>query len=334
MNQIRKTLLISLTIILLFACKPQTSTQIPSVVKDEIISPTPVTVASPTQTKKSMQPTSTTAQTSTPSITVNPSPTSTTAHTPTPSITVSPSPTSTQTPGKTPDQSELGEGNCVIENASISITTEIFQQPDFENRIAEFLNEGGPPFELGKQLGSDASAPEPNLIQVIQPDINSDGISDVLMTITLHYFDGNGETHVLAYICDDRQYSPTILFRRAGAGSRAEGLYSGGGAKIESTSDLNQDGRIEILFSINWPGYAEYYLLNWVSGQFTSLIEYTDILGNTRYSFDVEPGNVKLEDVDNDGIYELVVTSMNYQTMMEETSIWFWDGVKYSLPDE
>ena len=313
MNRSKNYLVLGLISILVFACQTETLPQTPSVALPEPVSTTLVVLPAPALTVTSFPPMSTLSK-----------------------IT-SPTPTNTISRSKTPDQIEDGaidKGVCVPEDTAPSITDEIFKQPDFENTIAKFLNDGGSPKALGYQLNPEEAVTEPNLIQVIRPDIDSDGIADVLVTITLHHFDGYGETHVLAYVCRDGQYENRVLFRRAGAGSRAEGLYAGGGAKIESLDDLNQDGTIEILFSVNWPGYAEYYLVTWANEQFTSLIEYIDILGNLRYSLDVEPGNVKVDDVDSDGIYELVVTAMNYQTMLEETNNWFWDGKKYSLPNE
>ena len=42
-----------------------------------------------------------------------------------------------------------------------------------------------------------------------------------------------------------------------------------------------------------------------------------DALGNVHYFFDIEPWNIKVEDVDSDGIYELLVTVIDFQTIME-----------------
>ena len=121
------------------------------------------------------------------------------------------------------------------------------------------------------------------------------------------------------------------MFRRAGAGSRAEGLYAGGGAQIELFYDLNQTGNIEILFSVNWPGWVEYFLLTWENDQFISLIAYVDELGFQRAYFTVSHGNFDVEDVNEDGIYELLVIDINSQTMEVET--WYWDGENYRILD-
>jgi hypothetical protein len=303
--------------ILLFACRTEYIQPTQIVRQTEKVTTT--FTASPSKTKTLSPPSSTSTQTLLPS------------------KTASQTPTVTLTPSETVEQQEFWEASdeeCMGKNPDVTIMHDIFQEPEFEYIIAGFLNDGGIPEGLENHLDSSETSVDPNLIQITILDMNLDGIQDVLITITLHHFDSYGETHVLAYICDMGQYETTILFRRAGAGSRAEGLYAGGGAKVELAEDMNQDGGVDILFSVNWPGYAEYYLMSWVNGEFASLIEYTDILGTTRYSFNVAPGNVRVEDVDKDGVYEFVVTAMNYQTMTEETNYWYWDGEKYSLPFE
>ena len=256
-------------------------------------------------------------------------PTSTLPITPSrlPSLTLTPSPTP---PGPATD----AEGNpiCVVLDPEVSIDTEIFTNPEFQDDIADYLNAGGDPAALPSQLASDPSKQEPNLIAVHQPDLNSDQIPDVLVTITLPYSEESGETHVIAFLCQNGDYKSDLLFRRAGAGSRAEGLYAGGGAQIERLEDINKTGNIEVLFSVNWPGWADYFLITWDDDQFSSLISYMDELGFQRSYFEVNKGDFSLEDVNGDGIYELLMIDINSQTM--ETETWYWDGEQYRLADD
>ena len=263
-----------------------------------------------------------------PTDTINPSTRSVTI-TPSrvPSLTLRSSPTPL-----TPATDAAGNPICVVLDPEVSIDTEIFANPEFQDDIATYLNTGGDPAKLPSQLAADSSVQEPNLIAVYQPDLNADQIPDVLMTITLPYSEGSGETHVLAFVCQNGEFNHDILFRRAGAGSRGEGLYAGGGAQIEHLEDLNKTGNIDILFSVNWPGWADYFLLTWDDDQFTSLISYMDELGFQRSYLEVNQGDFSLEDVNGDGIYELLVIDINSQTM--ETETWYWDGEGYRLSDD
>ncbi len=249
----------------------------------------------------------------------------TTSITPTSTLTLNPT-------SFTPETDIEGYPVCVVIDPETSIGPEIFENTEFQNDILDYLNAGGNPLELPQRLSSDAAAQEPNLITVYQPDFNSDQIPDVLMTITLPYGGGSGESHVYMFICRNGQYETHTLFRRMGAGIQAEGLYEGGGAQIERLDDLNKSGNIEILFSVNWPWYADYFLITWENDQFHSLISYVDELGFQRSYFEVNHGNFNIEDVDGDGIIELLVIPTNSQTMEIET--WYWDGEQYQLPDE
>jgi len=218
---------------------------------------------------------------------------------------------------------------CILIDPEISIGPDIFENIEFQNDILDYLNAGGDPLELSQYLASDASVQEPNLIAVYQPDFNSDQIPDVLLTISLPYGGGYGESHVYAFLCRNGQYETHTLFRRAGAGIQAEGLYAGGGAQIERLDDLNKSGNIEILFSVNWPRYADYFLITWEDDQFHSLISYVDELGFQRSYFEVIHGNFNIDDVNGDGIAELLVVDINSQTKEIET--WYWDGEGYRL---
>ena len=253
------------------------------------------------------------------------------------SVTVTPSrmPSQTLTSSPTPPTPATDvEGNpiCVVLDPEVSIDTEIFTNPEFQDDIANYLNAGGDPAALPSQLAADPSAQDPNLIAVYQPDLNADQIPDVLVTITLPYSEGSGETHVLAFVCQNGEFNHDVLFRRAGAGSRAEGLYAGGGAQVEGFEDLNKTGNIEILFSVNWPTWAHYFLITWEDDQFYSLISYMDELGFQRSYFEVNQGDFSLEDVNDDGIYELLVIDINSQTMEAQT--WYWNGEGYRLADD
>jgi hypothetical protein len=229
-------------------------------------------------------------------------------------------------PGAPALESVPADGSCVTLNEAITITSEVFRQPRFEEAIATYLNEGGSVDALATSLASTGSAPEPILLQVVSQDVTASGLPELLLAVTIPYGGGLGETHVLFFTCEGGRYAQQILFRRAGAGSRAEGLYEGGGARVESLRDLNGSGMPDVVLSVNWPGVAEVYLLEWDGAQFSSLIEVEDLLGNTRHWIEAFGGQVEIVDVDGDGLYEIVVGEQGG----EGTVIWRWDGERYS----
>ena len=226
------------------------------------------------------------------------------------------------------------DGTCLPVDDSIAISPAIFQRSDFEEAILAYLNSGGAPDALAVALGSSQSSAQPILLQVASRDITTNGIPDILVTVTIPYAAGDGETHVLFYTCAGGRYTNQILFRRAGAGSRAEGLYAGGGARLLSLRDLNQNGLPDILFAVNWPGYAECFLLEWDGAQFTSLIEEEDLIRGTIHWLEVFGGQVDARDTNGDGTLELVVSVRNADGQTQETGVWVWNGVRYAQSTE
>ena len=210
---------------------------------------------------------------------------------------------------------------------TITITGQVFGRPDFHKEIGAYLNAGGAISGLPDALAS--TSPERAIrMQIVGEDVTGNEIPDIFMGITLPYADGDGETHLLFFTCVEGQYEAAVLFRRAGAGSRMEGLYTGGGAVVEHVGDLNGNGRAEVLFSVNWPGYAEYYLLEWDDSQFVSLIEYRNLLGTTCYWIEVFEQVVEIVDLEGDGVYEIVVGTESGKER-EGQIIWRWDGERY-----
>jgi ligand-binding sensor domain-containing protein len=217
------------------------------------------------------------------------------------------------------------DGTCVAVNDAITITSEVFHQSGFGEAITKYLNDGGSVDALATSLASTGSASEPILLQVVSQDVTASGIPDILMAVTMPYDGGSGETHVLFFTCEAGRYKEQILFRRAGAGSRGEGLYAGGGAVVKSLRDLNGNGMPDVVIKVNWPNYAEYYLLEWDGEQFSSLIEYVDVLGDIiYYRLEVYQGGVYFNDLDGDGVFEMIVTRLNTQTQKKETVTWQW----------
>jgi len=257
-----------------------------------------------------------------------------------PTITYTPQPTTTpipptitltHEPTSTPTIEFVAVGDiCIPEEASVILDPDVLKDPDFDLAIAEYLSAGGSAGELRNAFSLQIPSGEESLVRVISYDFTGDGILDVLLTLTIPYGNGLGESHVLAFRCVGGGYESDILFRRAGAGARAEDLYTGGGAVVKSLDNLNQDNVPDILIEVNWPGYQEYYLLAWNGVEYKSLIYYVDILGMEKYRLEVADGNVQIVDVDEDGAFELEVTGIDFNTGNMTTVIWRWDGALYT----
>jgi hypothetical protein len=209
-----------------------------------------------------------------------------------------------------------------------TLTAQALRRADFEAEIEAYLNAGGSIAGLVEALGSTGSE-QAVRIQIVGEDVTGNGVPDLLLAITRPYVAGDGETHLLFYTCVEGRYEGQVLFRRAGAGSRAVGLYAGGGAVVENVGDLNGNDRTDVFHAVYWPGYAEHYLLEWDGEQFVSLIEYRDRLGNTSYRIEAIDQDVVIVDVEGDGLYEIAVGAQDGQ-VGKDTVIWRWDGEHYN----
>jgi hypothetical protein len=218
-------------------------------------------------------------------------------------------------------------GSCVELDDTVVFPIQMFNQPNFEVDMEAYLNAGGAISDLPQALAA-TDVDQAIRMQIMGQDVTGSGIPDLLMGITIPYEGGSGETHLLFFTCIEAQYEGTVLFRRAGAGSRAEGLYEGGGVEVEDVRDMNGNGRQDVLFSVKWPEYGEHYLLEWEGGQFVSLIEYRGELGETRYWIETKGEEVEIDDMEGDGVYEIVV--VGEENVDEVPIVWRWDGQRYS----
>ncbi|MFB0536476.1 MAG: hypothetical protein ACETWR_16000 [Anaerolineae bacterium] len=267
-------------------------------------------------------------ETATETFTPTPSTTPTRLATATPTVV----PTATSAPPVTPIvrvEGVVADGTCVGLDDTVTVPDEVFRQPDFEAEIEVYLNAGGAISSLPGALAS-TDVDRAIRIQMVSQDVTGSGVPDLFIGVTLPYGGGDGETHLLFFTCVGGQYEGEVMFRRAGAGSRAEGLYEGGGVAVEAVRDMNGNGRTEVFFSVNWPGYGEHFLLEWGGRQFVSLIEYRGMLGESRNWIETHGEEVGIVDVDGDGVYEVVVGEQGDGEEGRRT-IWRWDGERYSL---
>jgi hypothetical protein len=221
------------------------------------------------------------------------------------------------------------DGTCVSLDETVTLPSDLFKRADFEADIEVYLNAGG---SINGLAGAFVSADVEQAIrlQIVSRDITGSGIPDVLIGVTIPYREGDGETHLLFFRCAEGQYEGQVLFRRAGAGSRMEGLYEGGGVEIESVGDVNGNEREDVFFSVNWPGYAEHYLLEWEGSQFVSLIAYRGLLGEDRRWIETYGEEVEVLDTNGDGVYEIVVKAKGDDGEGERI-VWQWDGEHYNI---
>lgn len=218
---------------------------------------------------------------------------------------------------------------CVPPVSGIFLPEDIFLNPAFEHQIEAYLNAGGSIRELPAAIkavegGKDAK------IQVVSADLNNDDFPSVFLAVTLPYGNGDGETHLLFFRCVNGRYQSAVLFRRAGAGNQSEGLYDGGGARLAYVKDFNKDGKTDVMVSVGWKDYTEYYLVTYDGTQFENLLSYRDELGERVKKIPLFDGELKIIDIDGDGIFEIVV----YDSDGKVERVWRWDGKYYSLNQE
>lgn len=246
-------------------------------------------------------------------------------------ISTQPVPLSDVTPTPFLIEEALADGSCVERSADVrlpgfSSDSGIFSDAEIEE-IRNYLNEGGSTGELAKMLLERGNAFGPDLSQLVVQDVTGDGIPEIFMAVTSAYTEsGFGESQLDMFQCVGGQYALTLLFRRAGAGSRADGLYGGGGVRILRIQDLNGNGIPEVLFSTNWQisssTYSEIYVYEWQGMEFRSLVEFNNDLGETQYRIDVEiDRRLIVEDIDGDGIMELI---------SEDGIVYDWNETSYA----
>ena len=272
---------------------------------------------------------------------------STTMPTSTPSLTPTTAVPSTVT-ATMPPTSTLSS-DCLKEVEDLNLTFDSlfsFLYPDIDPGLLTYFDSGGSAVCLeaaltrlyGSQLAE--ATPEPVKARVLEVDVTDDQRLDVLMGVTIPYGNGYGEAHLLAFVNRVEGYEAQIVFRRAGAGSAAEGLYRGGGVLIHDIMDLNRDSVTEILFSVSWTYETDVFIGQWDGTQFASLIkQYDEEYFQWLYWIAVIEGDIEIVDQEDDGIFELIITTKPYvpevgmRPKRPRTEIWGWDGASYTLTE-
>lgn len=191
--------------------------------------------------------------------------------------------------------------------------------------VSAYLNAGGAVDQLESQLANiQTGSTEMIKAQVIAQDVTGDGCGDVLVSLALPSVPGYGDAILATYNCQGDRYVRHNLFGRVGAGSRGEGLYDGGGAHIEGVKDLNADGLPEIPFYV--ASLSELYIVEWNGTEFASLIDHVDELGNPQGYIPAREGAFEIQDLDDDGVFEVVLN--------DPPVVWRWDGSLFQPADE
>ena len=191
--------------------------------------------------------------------------------------------------------------------------------------INAYLNAGGAIDRLENQLTDvRTGSTEAIKAQVLAQDLTGDGCEDVVVSLALPSVPGCGDAILAAYTCQGDRYARHNLFGRVGAGSRGEGLYEGGGARLQTVQDLNADGLPEIPFYV--ASLGELYIARWNGEGFASLIDYVDELGNPQSYIPARKGAFEIVDLDDDGVLEVILT--------DPSGVWRWDGALFQPVDE
>lgn len=263
-----------------------------------------------------------------------------------PPLTISPQATEEKQPDLKPPSLSTIEPptldlGCIADPSQLP--EEIDPDSDVWENIWSFLMRGDSTSELEEILNSLCGSilgfgEEPIIASVIEADVNVDGRQDVLLSLTLPYGGGIGESHVVTYMFGGGGIIEEVLFRRAGAGSRAEGLYAGGGGEFLAIHDMNLNGIPEIVFAIHWDDMSEFYISEWSESVFVSLIEYySELEMVNKYAAFLPDGYGEIVDIENDGFQELVlVTSLEgmdpeARPPLERREVWAWDGSQFSI---
>ncbi len=302
-------------------------------------------------TATSVSPTDTVAPTSTRRAAIVQSPTATRSLEPseTSPPTITPPPTITLTPTLGPPTTRTPAPPAVCPEPGIAqpIESETMILPELETQILAYLNARGSADGLEANLETlsgtlmaDAPA-EPFLASVVTQDVTGDTTPDVILGLTLPYGYGYGAAAIYFFYCQEGQYVSVPWFIREGAGDRAEGLYSGGGARIMAVQDMNLNGVPEIVMAVYWTDQKEFYIAEWDGAKFASLIRRLDpVLLEEFANLTVYDGDVTIADVDRDGTFELVANHRIGPSIIplevpiperDRTETWAWNGYLFAL---
>ena len=227
-------------------------------------------------------------------------------------------------------ETNLPAEHCILPDEATPFRTEMLRTPNFVSDMTDYLNKGGT-FATMQETLAIVRQPHPILLQTTTYDVTGDELSDLFLAITIPYDENNGETYLLFFVCIENRYEGEIVFRRGGAGSRSEGLYAGGGARIDTIRDLNGDKHVDVVISATWPNYGELYALTWQDQAFKSLITDQTTLGERRYWIQTHGQPIIVADQDDDSIFEISVVD---EATSKAYTLWYWDGQSYRRRNE
>ncbi|NJL92285.1 MAG: hypothetical protein HC915_00465 [Anaerolineae bacterium] len=211
--------------------------------------------------------------------------------------------------------------------------------PDLEryalDGVLDYLNTGGSPAVLAAALADYHTSLGPILSQWETLDLEGDGQPEFLVSITLPTFAGYGagdfgDTFMALFRCvpGEDPYQAHLLFLRTGAGSRSEGLYAGGGARLAAWGDFNANGLPDLLVAVSWDfleygRYVEYYLSEFDPAASTLTPLFPPVPENAYRVYTTvtatDPSALQLVDVEQDGLAEIQIENQLYR----------WDGEHY-----
>ena len=168
----------------------------------------------------------------------------------------------------------------------------------YPQAIADFLNAGGPVSLLSVALRENGFSNTPN--PAIEAELNGDGKQDVVVSVTdPNYFGDPAAGALLIYTCEDGQF----ILRHVELSAEHAGAPA-----LLLVQDLNADGLTEIVFSSPTCGahscFEDAAIWSWDGAGFVNRLGMP--------TNDLPFPNMQVTDYDQDGIYNLEVSSQGF----------------------
>lgn len=222
--------------------------------------------------------------------------------------------------------------SCITQSAAggLSLDTTI----GYAEAIQTYLSAGGDPAQLKPLLQAAGVLPSADMSDgVYVTDLTGDSIDDVIVNIafpaerppTLNTF------VIWIYVCDHADYRRVYEAEYPQVSTVLDhGMY------LDSIQDLNHDSRPEVVYQFVYCGmycYMDLFIEGWSSD--------TQQMHQTLHdSFQV--GEYKFSDIDEDGIFDVVITSGNggaagLGPLRRRQTTYGWDGInftqRHSIPE-
>lgn len=226
-------------------------------------------------------------------------------------------------------------------NAQFPALTEQANVTNIPDAVLAYLNHGGDPALIVERLPIQGHAADVRT-QVVQAALTGSPSPDILLALTIADDTPartNGDSTLVAFVCQGQKYAAQALFLHAGAGIASEGLFAGGGARVLGVLDVNGNHTPDVVFGVFNEISLEhavldgnYYVAEWNGQKFVSLIDYTDWMGTEKFGIETD-APLAIQDTDGDGVLELVFDHAQDPATgdLASPAVFAWDGTTYQL---